>query len=156
MKLIFLVTNYYCHAYRVCVTYRLVWIGWLDLLTPYTQHSELQAITALPLISALYSSQLQSTLGFSVFNSRFLAMDLLQSHCNFNSHMKYSLHSLIPFLPPHSILCCNCRLRKWFNSTTNCVRCSLYSLGADPQKTPLTLLLRVYSLLQRCVYRTVT
>jgi hypothetical protein len=24
-----------------------VWIGWLDLLTPYTHHSELQAITAL-------------------------------------------------------------------------------------------------------------
>jgi hypothetical protein len=32
---------------------------------------------------------------------------------------------------------------------------SLYSLGADPQKTPLLLLLGVDSLLQRCVYRTV-
>jgi hypothetical protein len=24
----------------------MVWIGWMNLLTPYTQHSELQAITA--------------------------------------------------------------------------------------------------------------
>jgi hypothetical protein len=32
---------------------------------------------------------------------------------------------------------------------------SLCNLGADPQKTPLPLLLRVDSLLQRCVYRTV-
>jgi hypothetical protein len=24
-----------------------VWIGWLNLLTPYTHHSELQAVTAL-------------------------------------------------------------------------------------------------------------
>jgi hypothetical protein len=36
--------------------------------------------------------------GFSVFTSRILATDLSQSHCNFKSHMKSSLHSLIPFL----------------------------------------------------------
>jgi hypothetical protein len=36
-----------------------------------------------------------------------------------------------------------------------CMRSSLYNLGADPQKTPLSLLLRVNSLLQRYVYRTV-
>jgi hypothetical protein len=36
------------------------WIGWLDLLTPYKQHSELQAITALSLLCALYSSLLQT------------------------------------------------------------------------------------------------
>jgi hypothetical protein len=66
--------------------------------------------------------------------------------------MKSSSHSLMPFLPslPNhlrlpslSILCCNCQLRK-----------SLYSLGAESQKTPLSLLLLVDSLLQRCVYRT--
>jgi hypothetical protein len=38
------------------------------------------------------------TLGFSVFTSHILAMDLSQSHRNFKSHMK-SLHRLIPFLP---------------------------------------------------------
>jgi hypothetical protein len=35
----------------------------------------------------------------SVFTSRILTTDLSQSHCNFNSHMKSSCHSLIPFLP---------------------------------------------------------
>jgi hypothetical protein len=34
-------------------------------------------------------------LGTSVFTSRILAMDLSQSHCHFNSHMKSSWHSLI-------------------------------------------------------------
>jgi hypothetical protein len=37
-------------------------------------------------------------LGFSVFTSRILATDLLQSHCHFKPRMK-SLHRLIPFLP---------------------------------------------------------
>jgi hypothetical protein len=37
-------------------------------------------------------------LGFSVLTSRILATDLSQSHCNFHSHMKSSLHSLITFL----------------------------------------------------------
>jgi hypothetical protein len=33
------------------------WVnGWMDLLTPYTHHSELQAITALSLITTLYKS----------------------------------------------------------------------------------------------------
>jgi hypothetical protein len=36
-------------------------------------------------------------LGFSVFRSRILATDLLQSSCNFKSHMKSSLHRLFPF-----------------------------------------------------------
>jgi hypothetical protein len=53
---------------------------------------------------------LQSTvthaLGFSVFTSCILAMDLSQSHCHFKSHIKSSCHSLIPFLP----LFCNCQL----------------------------------------------
>jgi hypothetical protein len=38
-------------------------------------------------------------LGFPVFTSRILATDLSQSHCNFKSYMKSSLHSLIPSLP---------------------------------------------------------
>jgi hypothetical protein len=41
------------------------------------------------------------------------------------------------------------------NSLSSCVRSLLYSLGANPQITPLPLLLGGYSLLQRCVYRTV-
>jgi hypothetical protein len=38
-------------------------------------------------------------LGFPVFNSRILAKDLSQFHCNFKSHMKSPLHGLTPFLP---------------------------------------------------------
>jgi hypothetical protein len=38
-------------------------------------------------------------LGFSAFISRILATDSSQSYCNFNSHMKYSGHSLILLLP---------------------------------------------------------
>jgi hypothetical protein len=78
--------------------------------------------------------------------------------------MKSSSHSLIPFLPLFSITF-NCRLSQFsaatvisgtrLNSNSSCVRSSLYSLGADPQKTPLSLLLRVDSLLQRYVYCTV-
>jgi hypothetical protein len=33
------------------------------------------------------------------FTSRILATDLSQPHCHFNSHMKFSWHSLVPFLP---------------------------------------------------------
>jgi hypothetical protein len=46
------------------------------------------------------------SLGFSVFTSRILATDLSQSHCNCKSHMKSSLHRIIPFLS----LFCNCQL----------------------------------------------
>jgi hypothetical protein len=38
-------------------------------------------------------------LGLWVFTSHLLAMGLSQSHWHFKSHMKFSLHSLIPFLP---------------------------------------------------------
>jgi hypothetical protein len=39
-------------------------------------------------------------------------------------------------------------------SNSSCVKSSLFSLGADPQETPLPLLLRVYSMLQKCFYST--
>jgi hypothetical protein len=51
-------------------------------------------------IADLQTSQftVPHALGFSVFTSRILATDLQQSHRHFKSHMKSSLHSLIPFL----------------------------------------------------------
>jgi hypothetical protein len=50
-----------------------VWIGEWILLTTYTHHSELQAITALSLIPALYRSlHAKSSLACSVSNSRSL------------------------------------------------------------------------------------
>jgi hypothetical protein len=36
--------------------------------------------------------------GFLVFTSRILATGLSKSHCHFNSHVKSSCHSLLPFL----------------------------------------------------------
>jgi hypothetical protein len=61
-------------------------------------------------ISDLHTLQFTVTqaLGFSLFTSRILTTDLLQSHCRFKSHMKSSFHSLIPFLP----LFCSCQFRK--------------------------------------------
>jgi hypothetical protein len=61
-------------------------------------------------IANLHTSQFTVThaLGFSVFTSRILTTDLSQSHCHFISHMKSSLHSLIPFLP----LFCSCQFRR--------------------------------------------
>jgi hypothetical protein len=52
-------------------------------------------------IAILHTFQFTVTnaLGFSVLTSRILATDLSQSHCNYNSHMKYSWHNLIHFLP---------------------------------------------------------
>jgi hypothetical protein len=38
------------------------------------------------------------SLGFSVFTSHILATDLSESHCNFKSHLKFSLHRLISFV----------------------------------------------------------
>jgi hypothetical protein len=58
-------------------------------------------------IAVLHTLQFAVThaLEFSVFTSRILATDLQQSHCHLKSHMKFSFHSLIPFLP----LLCNCQ-----------------------------------------------
>jgi hypothetical protein len=47
-------------------------------------------------------------LGFSGVTSRILATDFSEYHCNFKSHMKFSCHSLIPFLP----LFCSCQFRR--------------------------------------------
>jgi hypothetical protein len=47
-----------------------VWIEWLDILTPYTHHSEL------PLITRFTVHRLTHTLMLSVFTSRILATDL--------------------------------------------------------------------------------
>jgi hypothetical protein len=93
---------------------------------------------------------------FSVFTSCILATD-------FNtviiplSHMKSSLDSLIPFLPFLLNYSANYQLQnstQFYAATANsgtqsncdssCVRSSLYSLEADPQKTPLPLFLCVY------------
>jgi hypothetical protein len=71
-------------------------IGFIDTLYIHTFRDYRQYSA----ISILQTSQLTvtHTLGFSVFSSRILATDLWKSHCNLKSHMKFSWHSLIPFL----------------------------------------------------------
>jgi hypothetical protein len=67
----------------------------------------------------------------------------LNSRLNHNLELGNSTHFSWKQQPTISIL------------NSSCLRSSLYSFGTAPQKTPLPLLLRVDSLLQRCVRRTV-
>jgi hypothetical protein len=79
-------------------------IGFIDsLYTPLGITGHYSSIA----ISTLYKSLLHPLVS-SVFTSRILATDFWESHCSFKSHMKSSLHSLIPFLP---LFYCNCQLR---------------------------------------------
>jgi hypothetical protein len=91
----------YCHDLGV-VAWLIdeFWIGWLDLLTPHTHNSRLQAIQRYR-----WSTH---ALRFWVFTSRILATDLSHSHCYLKSHMKSSCHSQIPFFP----LFCSCQFRR--------------------------------------------
>jgi hypothetical protein len=67
----------YCHVYECDYRQGVIW--WMDLLTTYTHHSELQLITELSLIYILYKSP-QHPLNFLpasyVFNSRSLTSAL--------------------------------------------------------------------------------
>jgi hypothetical protein len=70
----------------------------IGFIAPYTfTQFETTGNTALSLFYTLSSSPLHA-LGFSGLTSRIQATDLAQSHCNFKSHMKSPVHSLIPFL----------------------------------------------------------
>jgi hypothetical protein len=84
----------------VWVTYKTgFWNGWFDSLASYTfTQFWTTGNTALPLFYILQFT-VTYALGFSVVTSRILAMDLSQSHRNFNLHIKSSWYSLIPFLP---------------------------------------------------------
>jgi hypothetical protein len=129
------------------------WIGWLDLLTPYTFNSGLQAITALPLISALYRSPLHTpSLVLSwqrISNILVIPVSLLTA-----PHMKSSFHSLIPFspfplnqirLPTLSIrfFCSQahnpCRLASRNSTNSNDLLCPFYNPSAwtTPKTEPL-------------------
>jgi hypothetical protein len=83
----------------VRVTFKMgFWIGWLHLLKPYSFTTrDYRYYSATTDLYTLYFT-VAHALGFSVFTSRIMAMDLSQSPCNFKSHMKASFHSLIPFL----------------------------------------------------------
>jgi hypothetical protein len=93
-----------------CVTYKTgFWIGRLDLLTPYSHNSVLQAIQRYRCFTT-YTSQFTAAhaLRFSVFNSRILATDLSTSHCHFKSHNEVFFSQSNSFLS----LFCNCQFRR--------------------------------------------
>jgi hypothetical protein len=101
---------YYCDVkgcLRVTCETRFVWmIRFIDTFYKYTTLDYRQYSS----IAVLHTFQFKVThaIRFSVFTSRILATDLSQSHCHFKSHMKFSFHSPIPFLP----LFCSCQFRR--------------------------------------------
>jgi hypothetical protein len=111
------------------------------LIAPYT-FSQFGSTRNYRAIAILHTLQFTIThaLGFSVFPSRLLAMELSQSHSHFKSHMQTYFHSLIPFLP----LFCSCQFRRLLSTTPD--HCSvlrqqtslpLYNFSARiPRKTP--------------------
>jgi hypothetical protein len=148
----------------MCVTYRRV----LDWTIRFIDTFSIQFITTINYsATAIYTVHcyahkcLQS---ITPYSSRFLPTCSYQCHCNCSTHEVVFAQSnsflvissqspSIAELSQFSAAAANSGTR--LNSNSSCVRSSFYSLGADPQKTPLPLLLRVDSLLQRCVYRTV-
>jgi hypothetical protein len=102
-----------CKVFRVSYKTGLGWDDWIyctlyiHTTRDYRQYSAIADLHA-------FQFNIANALGFSVFTSRILATDLKPSHWRFKSHMKSSLHRLIPFLP----LFCNCQFRRLeFNSS---------------------------------------
>jgi hypothetical protein len=116
-------------------------MGFIDTYT-FTQFGTTGNYSAIVILHT-FQFTVAHALGFSVFTSRILATDLSQSHCNFNSHMKSSWHSLIHFLPFLQLAIPKIRL----HSTT--VLCSFYYISPaehfynhfarTPRKTPTSI-----------------
>jgi hypothetical protein len=64
----------------------------------FTQFGTTEKYSAIAILHT-FQFTVAHALGFSVFTSRILVTDVSQSHCHFNSYMKSSWHSLIPFWP---------------------------------------------------------
>jgi hypothetical protein len=140
----------YCHNFWGCVTIDRVsdWMIWFiaTLHTPLGSTGNYSAITNLYILK--FTMVLSPPSPLAVFWQR-----------NHNSLTVTSNHTY-NFLCTAKFLSCHYSAnlttpKTRLNSNSSCVRFSLYSIGADPQKTSLPLLLRVDSLLQKCVYCTV-
>jgi hypothetical protein len=135
----------------LCVTYGQV----LDLMIGIieTLFTQLGITSNYSAIADLYNLQFTVThaLGFSVFTCRILATDfhtvaIPEFHCNCSTYEVFFAHSN-SFLVISSQSPSTAISRTRPNSNSSCFRSSLYRLEANPQETPLPLLLRrrVYS-----------
>jgi hypothetical protein len=146
------------------------WIGWLDLLTPYTLHLELQAVKRYCYIHTLQFTVIHTSVLSLLCSPLVGSWQWIHNSLPVTSNHTWSLlctgwflSCQLPTPETRSILCCNChlfslifaKLNSVLSSDFSCTRSTLYSLGVDSQKTPLPLLLHVDSLLLRCVYSTV-
>jgi hypothetical protein len=123
-------------------------IGFID--TFYTQLGPTGSYSTITDLHALQFT-VAHTLGFSVFTSHMLAMDLWQSHCNFKSHMKSSFHSLISFLPflLNHLRLPSPELNPFLDNNYCSLGTSRYiASGQTPWKTPSS----IVSCFFRCVY----
>jgi hypothetical protein len=132
----------------------------LDLLTPYTFNFLTTSNTVLSLIYTLYKSlgHAKSSQSSLVVSWQWIHNSLTVTAARYEVFFAQSNSFLAIILPTtNSGVSLSSLLQLTtpeLNSNFSCVRSSLYSLGADPQKIPLPLLLRFDSLLQRCVYCT--
>jgi hypothetical protein len=129
----------YCHLLGWIQTG--FWTRWLDSLHLIHTTRDYRHYSAIADIHTVTHA-----LVFPIFTSRVLVTDLWQSYCNFKSHMKSSLRSLINFFPFRlSHLRLPSRELDPIHDNNSLLpwNFSLYSLGADPTEKNLLLLSRI-------------
>jgi hypothetical protein len=95
-----------------------VWIGWLDLFTPYSRNSGLQAIQLYRCFHTLQFT-VTHTLGFSVFTSRIMATDFNTVIISVSLYLQHTWSLLVTaqFLSCHYSAATNSEDSTQFNSS---------------------------------------
>jgi hypothetical protein len=107
------------------------WIGWSDLLTPHTHHSELLAITALLLFPHYTVYHYTNTSILSLLHS-----PLVVSWQRIHNSLTVITYEVF-FAQPNSLIVSILRTTNsgtQLNSNSSCERSLLYSLGAAPHR----------------------